>query len=65
MTNQEMIAEMLDRAAAAQEQLASTFGVIEALDKDGDFDLHDQMHTADGLLEGLGALIQRMQKING
>lgn len=65
MTNQEMIAEMLDRAAAAQEQLQSTFGVIEALDKDGDFDLHDQMATADGLMEGLGALIGRMQKING
>lgn len=65
MTNQEMIAEMLDRAAAAQEQLQSTFGVIEALDRDGDFDLHDQMTTADGLLEGLGALILRMQKING
>ena len=65
MTNQEMIAEMLDRAAAAQEQLASTFNVIEALDRDGDFDLHDQIATADGLLEGLGALLDRMRKING
>ena len=65
MTNQEMIAEMLDRAAAAQEQLQSTFGVIEALDRDGEFNLHDQMATADGLMEGLGALIGRMQKING
>jgi len=65
MTNQEMIAEMLDRAAAAQEQLASTFDVIEALDRNGDFDLHDQIATADGLMEGLGALLDRMQKING
>jgi hypothetical protein len=65
MTNQEMIAEMLDRAAGLTEQLNSTFGVIEALDKDGDFDLHDQMHTADGLMDGLQSLINRMQKING
>jgi hypothetical protein len=65
MTNQEMIREMLDRLQAQQEAMASTFTVIEALDKDGDFDLHDQMATADGLLEGLGGLIDRMQKING
>jgi|DEB0MinimDraft_4_1074332.scaffolds.fasta_scaffold63645_1 hypothetical protein len=65
MTNQEMIAEMLDRAAAAQEQLASTFDVIEALDRNGNFDLHDQIATADAMMAGLGALIQRMQKING
>lgn len=56
---------MLDRAAAAQEQLASTFDVIEALDRNGDFDLHDQIATADAMMVGLGALIQRMQKING
>ena len=65
MTNQEMIREMLDRAAAAQEQLASTFNVIEALDRDGDFDLMDQIHTADSLMEGMGSLIERMRKING
>lgn len=65
MTNQEMIREMLDRLQAQQEAMASAFTVIEALDKDGDFDLHDQMATADGLLEGLGGLIDRMQKING
>lgn len=65
MTNQEMIQEMLDRLQAQHEAMASTFNVVEALDKDGDFDLHDQMHTADGLLEGLGALLDRMQKING
>ena len=65
MTNQEMIAEMLDRAAEAQEQLTSTFNVIEALDRNGDFDLHDQIVTADGLLEGMSALLERMRKING
>ena len=65
MTNQEMIREMLDRLQAQQETMASTFDVIEALDKNGDFDLHDQISTADGLLEGLGALLDRMQKING
>ena len=65
MTNQEMIREMLDRLQAQQETMASTFNVIEALDRNGDFDLHDQMATADGLLEGLGALLDRMQKING
>ena len=65
MTNQEMIREMLDRLQAQQETMASTFNVVEALDKDGDFDLHDQISTADGLLEGLGALLDRMQKING
>ena len=65
MTNQEMIREMLDRLQVQQEAMASAFDVVEALDKDGDFDLHDQMATADGLLEGLGALLDRMQKING
>ena len=65
MTNQEMIREMLDRLQAQHEVMASTFNVVEALDRDGDFDLHDQMHTADGLLEGLGALLERMQKVNG
>ncbi|MEL0016943.1 MAG: hypothetical protein VW715_17160 [Rhodospirillales bacterium] len=65
MTNQEMIREMLDRLQRQQEVMASTFTVIEALDRDGDFDLNDQMATADGLLEGLGGLIDRMQKING
>ena len=65
MTNQEMIREMLDRLQAQQETMASTFEVIEALDRNGDFDLHDQMATADSLLEGLGGLIDRMQKING
>lgn len=65
MTNQEMIREMLDRLAAGAEQMATQFDVIEALDRDGDFDLHDQMATADSLMEGLTALIDRMQKING
>jgi len=65
MTNQEMIQEMLDRLQAQQETMASTFNVVEALDRNGDFDLHDQIATADGLLEGLGALLDRMQKING
>lgn len=65
MTNQEMIREMLDRLQAQHEVMASTFNCVEALDRDGDFDLHDQMATADGLLEGLGALLVRMQKING
>ena len=60
-----MIREMLDRLQVQQEAMASAFDVVEALDKDGDFDLHDQMATADGLLEGLGALLDRMQKING
>ena len=65
MTNQEMIAEMLDRLQRQHEVMASTFNVIEALDRDGDFDLHDQIHTADTLLEGLGGLLDRMRKING
>jgi len=65
MTNQEMIQEMLDRLQAQQETMASTFNVVEALDRNGDFDLHDQIATADGLLDGLGALLYRMQKING
>jgi hypothetical protein len=65
MTNQEMIAEMLDRLAAGAEQMATQFQVVEALDRDGDFDLHDQIATADGLMEGLTALVERMRKING
>jgi uncharacterized protein YjgD (DUF1641 family) len=65
MTNQEMIQEMLDRLQRQHEVMASTFNVIEALDRDGDFDLNDQIHTADTLLEGLGGLLDRMQKING
>jgi hypothetical protein len=56
---------MLDRLQAQQETMASTFNCVEALDRDGDFDLHDQISTADSLLEGLGGLIDRMQKING
>jgi len=65
MTNQEMIREMLDRLQVQQESMVSAFDVVEALDKYGDFDLHDQMATADSLLEGLGSLLDRMQKING
>ena len=65
MTNQEMIAEMLDRLQQQHEVMASTFNVIEALDRNGDFDLHDQIVTADGLLDGFGSLLERMQKING
>lgn len=65
MTNQEMIREMLDRLNAQHEAMASTFNCVEALDRDGDFDLHDQMATADALLEGLGGLIDRMQQVNG
>ena len=65
MTNQEMIREMLNRLNVQHEAMASTFNCVEALDRDGDFDLHDQMATADGLLEGLGSLLNRMQKING
>ena len=65
MTNQEMIREMLDRLQRQHEVMASTFNVVEALDRDGDFDLNDQMATADGLLEGLSSLLDRMQKING
>ena len=65
MTNQEMIREMLDRLAAGAEQMANQFDVVEALDRDGDFDLHDQMATAMGLMEGLAALVARMRKING
>ena len=65
MTNQEMIAEMLDRLQAQQEAMTSAFGVVEALDRDGDFDLHDQMTTADHLLDSLGALLVRMRQING
>ena len=65
MTNQEMIQEMIDRLEGQIETMVSTFNVIEALDRDGDFDLHDQIVTADGLLEGLSALKERMRAING
>lgn len=65
MTNQEMIAEMLDRAQAQVEQLTSTGEVIEALDRDGDFDLHDQMVTWETLVGSMTELLGRMRKING
>ena len=65
MTNQEMIREMIDRLEAQIETMVSTFNCIEVLDRDGDFDLNDQIATADGLMEGLNALKERMRKING
>ena len=65
MTNQEMIAEMLDRADAQVEALTSTGEVIEVLDRDGDFDLHDQMATYEALVGNLKDLLGRMRKING
>jgi len=65
MTNQEMIAEMLNRAEAQVEQLISTGEVIEALDRDGDFDLHDQMATYEGLVGSMKELLTRMVAING
>ena len=65
MTNKEMINEMLDRLQAQHEAMTSTFNCVEALDRDGDFDLHDQIATADSLLEGLGGLLDRMRKVNG
>jgi CheY-like chemotaxis protein len=65
MTNQEMISEMLDRAQAQVEQLTSTGEVIEALDRDGDFDLHDQMVTWETLVGSMTELLGRMRKING
>lgn len=65
MTNQEMIKVLLDRLLTHRKAMASTFIVIEALDKDGDFDLYDQMATANRLLEDLDSLMDRMQKING
>ena len=65
MTNQQMIREMLNRLEAQQQTMASTFNVVEALDRNGDFDLADQMMTADRLLGELAELVQRMQKING
>ena len=65
MTNQQMIREMLSRLETQQRDMASTFNVVEALDRDGEFDLGDQMMTADRLLEELAELVERMQKING
>jgi hypothetical protein len=65
MTNQEMIQEMIDRLEAQIETMASTINCIEVLDRDADFDLHDQIATADGLMEGLNALKDRMRAING
>lgn len=65
MTNQEMISEMLDRATAQVNQLVTTGEVIEALDRDGDFDLHDQMATWEDLVGSMTELLGRMRKING
>ena len=65
MTNQEMISEMLDRATAQVDQLVTTGEVIEALDRDGDFDLHDQMATWETLVGSMTELLERMRKING
>jgi len=65
MTNQEMISEMLDRATAQVDQLVTTGEVIEALDRDGDFDLHDQMATWEDLVGSMTELLGRMRKING
>ena len=65
MTNQEMISEMLDRAQAQLEQLTSSGEVIEALDRDGDYDLHDQMATYEDLVGSMAELLVRMRKING
>ena len=65
MTNQQMIREMLTRLGAQQQTMASTFNVVEALDRNGDFDLADQMMTADRLLEALAELVNRMVNING
>lgn len=65
MTNQEMITEMLTRAEAQVEALVSTGEVIEALDRDGDYDLHDQMATYEDLVGSMKELLDRMVKING
>lgn len=65
MTNREMITEMLDRLQGQIETMQSTMNVIEAVDRDGDFDLHDQIATADGLMDGMQSLLQRMRNING
>ena len=65
MTNQEMISEMLDRAQAQLEQLTSSGEVIEALDRDGDYDLHDQMATYEDLVGSMAELLVRTRKING
>ena len=65
MTNQEMISEMLDRAQAQLEQLTSSGEVIEALDRNGDYDLHDQMATYEDLVGSMAELLVRMRKING
>ena len=65
MTNQDMIAEMLERLDEQQAAMVSTFNCVEALDTNGDCDLIDQMQTADQLMESLGALLVRMRQING
>lgn len=65
MTNQDMINEFLDRATETVDRLVTQGEVIEALDRDGDFDLHDQMRTFEDLTGSLGELLTRMKKING
>jgi hypothetical protein len=65
MTNQEMIREMLTRAEAQVEQMISTGEIIAALDRGGDYDLHDQMATYEGLVGSMKELLTRMVAING
>lgn len=65
MKTADMIGEYLERATETLERLNTQGEVIEALDRDGDFDLHDQMRTWEDLTGSMAELLERMKKISG
>lgn len=65
MKNSEMISFMLDRMSASHKNMAGDFSVIEALDDNGECDLHDHRVIARKILSDLSIIIERLQEING
>jgi hypothetical protein len=64
MTNKDMMVEMLDRLGEQVDSMTSTLRVVDALDRDSrDYDLVDQMATAEKLLTQMNALVARMVAI--
>ena len=65
ITIKQMQNEMILRLDAELQAMRSTFNAIDALDRLTQYDLHDQMCTADKLLEQMDELLTRMNDVVG
>ena len=63
ITTNQMKNQMIHRLDAELQAIRSTFNAIDAIDRLNDYELHDQMITADELLEEMDSLLTRMNNI--